>query len=309
MAEIIFVDRLSRKEESEKVYGKVFIETLYGDGLFSRLFSFFCLPLVAKIPILSKWYGSLQKSRFSKFKIRPFISAFDVNSEEFLDPVDSFQSFNDFFIRKLKLSSRPIASGKDVAILPADGRYLVYPDIALSDGFIVKGKKFQLETLLQDKELAAEYAHGSMLIARLCPSDYHRFHFPCNCIPEQPQSISGDLFSVNPLALRKNIHILSQNKRQITRLSSKNFGKVLFIEIGATYVGSIHQTFVPGEPYAKGDEKGYFSFGGSSLILLFEPNRIQFDQDLVEASEQRREMRGLMGQSMGRSLLPLGFDK
>jgi phosphatidylserine decarboxylase len=179
----------------------------------------------------------------------------------------------------------------------------------LSDGFIVKGKKFSLETLLQDSDLAKQYANGSMVIARLCPTDYHRFHFPCNCIPERSYNIAGDLFSVNPLALRKNIHILSQNKRQITILHSKNFGKILFIEVGATYVGSIHQTFVPGEPYAKGDEKGYFSFGGSSLILLFEPNCIQFDQDLIEASGQRMEIRGLMGQSMGRSLFPLGFDK
>ena len=109
---------------------------------------------------------------------------------------------------------------------------------------------------------------------------------------------------MNPLALRKKIEILSQNKREITELQTSNFGKVLFIEVGATFVGSIHHTFSPNEAYAKGDEKGYFSFGGSSLILLFEPGRIQFDQDLIEASAGKLEVKALMGQSLGLSLTP-----
>lgn len=309
MPDITYLDRTSKQEEKEKVYGKAFLEALYGDRFIAKILSLLFLPLIAKIPLFSKWYGALQKSPLSRRKIKPFISAFHINTQEFLDPVESFRSFNDFFIRKLKPESRPITSGHDVAILPADGRYLVYPNISQADGFLVKGKKFSLEDLLCNRVLAKRYTEGAMAIARLCPTDYHRFHFPCNCIPGRPRDISGDLFSVNPMALKKNIHILSSNKRTITSLTSKTFGEILYIEVGATYVGSIHQTFVPEEPYAKGDEKGYFSFGGSSLILLFEPGRIQFDQDLITASDTKTEMRGLIGQSLGRSFVPSGIDR
>ena len=237
--------------------------------------------------------------------MRPFIEAFKIDVSEFLDPVDSFQSFNEFFIRKLKPSCRPLANGHDVATLPADGRYLVFPSIQGSDGFFVKGEKFSLEKLLKNPELSKRYEQGSMVLARLCPTDYHRFHFPCNCIPEKSQLMNGPLFSVNPMALKRSIHILSENKRVITPLHTKNFGTILYIEVGATSVGSIQQTFLAGEPYAKGDEKGYFSFGGSCLILLFEPSCIEFDQDLIESSQNKIEMRGYLGQSLGRSLFPI----
>jgi phosphatidylserine decarboxylase len=305
MSDIVYIDRETKKEELEKVYGKAFVKTLYGKGALSNLASFLLSPMLCKSPVFSHCYGFLQKSCLSKRKIKPFIKAFGVDEREFLEKVDSFKSFNEFFVRKLKSEARPLAVGNDIAVLPADARYLFYPQIDEADGFIVKGEKFSLEELLQDDELAARYQKGAMMIARLCPTDYHRFHFPCTCIPEEARLINGGLASVNPLAVRKNIRIFSQNKRTLTKLYTKNFGMVLYLEIGATCVGGIHQTYTPNEPYAKGDEKGYFSFGGSSLVILFEPNTIQFDQDLLEASQKKIEIRGLLGQSMGRSLIPL----
>ncbi len=305
MPEIYYIDRESKKEEKEEVYGKFFIELLYGDHWFSKVFAFLFLKPIAHLSFFSRLYGTFQKSRFSRCKIEPFIRKFGVDEREFLEPVDSFSSFNDFFIRKLRSSARPVVPGNDIAILPADARYLVYSNIQTSDGFLVKGHKFSLEELLQSSSLAHKYAQGSLVIARLCPVDYHRFHFPCNGIPEEAKEIAGPLYSVNPTALKGNIKILSQNKRMITPFHTKHFGTVLYIEIGATYVGTIHQTFVPHEHYAKGDEKGYFSFGGSSLILLFEPFRIQLDQDLLDASHRRIEVRGKYGQSLGRALTVL----
>lgn len=302
MKEIIFLDRSTKREEKEKVYGQFFIEMLYGDGFLSRLFSFLLLPFFARITCLSKLYGYFQKSAMSRFKIKPFIHAYRIDASEFLVPVDSFVSFNDFFIRHLKPECRPIAYGHDVAILPADARYLVFQHIQNADGFWVKGKKFSLEQLIQDGKLAEQYAQGAMVIARLCPVDYHRFHFPCQCTPSQTRLVNGPLFSVNPKALKRNIEILSENKRMITALKTDNFGTVQYIEVGATYVGSINQTFTPGELYVKGKEKGYFSFGGSCLILLFEPERIIFDQDLIDTSVKKIEMYGLLGQSLGRAL-------
>jgi phosphatidylserine decarboxylase len=294
-----YLDRQTHEEKEEKVYGKFFINLLYGTSWLSHLVSFLLLPLVSRFSFPSKLYGALQKSPLSRKKIAPFIEKFHVDTSEFLQPPHTFASFNEFFIRKLKPAARPIAPGDHVAILPADGRYLVYENIALSDGFFVKGKKFSLETLLGSSALAEQYAQGSMVIARLAPVDYHRFHFPAPCTPRAPQCIPGKLFSVNPAALKKHSQILAENKRVITSLKTSHFGTVLFIEVGATYVGTIHQTFIPNRPYAKGDEKGYFSFGGSSLILLFEPKKMKFDADLIAASARRLEVLGKMGEPLG----------
>lgn len=294
MSEIRYIDRASGKVEVEKVYGLFFIKLLYG-----RHPGYWLSHPVSQWPFFSRLYGILQKMSFSRKKILPFIRKYQIDSSEFLDPIDSFTSFNDFFIRKLKLSARPIAKDSQI-VLPADARYLFYPQIHLSDGFLVKGKKFLLPKLLQDEELAKRYEQGSMLIARLCPVDYHRFHFPCECVPSPAKEIPGHLYSVNPLALKRNIEILTQNKRMITHLETERFGTILYIEVGATYVGTITQTYTPGERVLKGAEKGYFAFGGSCLILLFEPWKIQFDQDLVDASARGLEIRGLLGQSLGR---------
>lgn len=302
MPEITYIDRVTKREEKEKVYGRIFLKMLYGRGLLSRLFSSFALPLFSRVSFLSELYGALQKSRLTRRKVKPFIEAYRIDPLEFALPVEAFNSFNDFFIRKLKKEVRPFAQGEDVLILPADARYLVFPDISKADGFWVKGQKFTLQELLDDDALAAQFEGGSMAMARLCPVDYHRFHFPCDNVPGEPRLINGPLFSVNPIALKRNIRIISQNKRMITLLHTERFGSVLYLEIGATYVGSIHQTYAANKPVRKGDEKGFFSFGGSCLVLLFEPNRIVFDADLIDASARKMEVRGLLGQSLGRTV-------
>lgn len=304
MNQIFYIDRQSKKVCKERVYGKFFLDMLYGSTWLSKVAAPVVLPVISRCHALSRLYGLAQKSCVSRCKIPGFIRRFEVDENEFADPVSSYKSFNDFFTRRLKTSARPIAAGNDVAILPADGRTLVFENISECDGFVVKGVKFSLEEFLANRELANVYGKGSMAIIRLCPSDYHRYHFPVTCIPQEPVLIKGALYSVNPMALKKDPQILSKNKREMTKLVTKSFGNVLFVEVGATYVGTIHQTFIPNEPYAKGDEKGYFSFGGSCIVLLFEPGRIQFDQDLVEASQKKMEVRALMGQSLGRSLTP-----
>jgi len=291
---IRYIERSTGKLELEKVFGEQAIRFLYNHSFGSRLNRF-----IARTPLISKAFGWWQKQFWTRRAVIPFIEAYDVDADEFLDSPNSYRSFNDFFIRKLKPESRPIDQNTESAVMPADGRYLFFQNIAHTEGYIVKGKKFSLQSLLGDEELANQYARGSMVIARLCPTDYHRFHFPVDCIPGAPKLVNGALYSVNPLALRKNINIFTENKRYITELDSKVFGKVLFIEVGATCVGSVHQTYTPDQPCKKGDEKGYFSFGGSSIIMLFEPNKIHFDDDLIKASQQRIEIRCLMGQSMG----------
>ena len=291
MAEIRFFDRQTKTLQTEDVYGDFFLRFLY-QNFFGRLI----LPLVARSALFSKFYGWLQKRPASKKKIVPFVTKYQIDSSEFARKLDEFNSFNDFFTRKLKEGVRPLSKN---AVLPADGRYLAIPNLENSDGIWVKGKHFSLDELLQDEALSEKYQYGALLIARLCPVDYHRFHFPFDCLAKEPRLINGPLFSVNPIALKKNISILSENKRVITPLQSEEYGMVQCIEVGATNVGSIIQTYTPNTHVKKGDEKGYFEFGGSCMLLLFEKDRIQFADDLIEYSKQRIEVRGLMGQQMG----------
>lgn len=300
MTEIFYIDRKTQEKKKEKVYGFIFLEIFYGDHFFFRFLSFLFLPLIAKCSFLSKFYGFLQKSRGSRWKIAPFIRSYEIEQQEFLEPVSSFKSFNDFFIRKLKPEARPMEGGDEIAVLPADGRYLVFENFDECDRVFVKGKKFSLAKLLCEDAKAKQFHNATVVIARLCPVDYHRFHFPCSGTPGIPHLINGHLYSVNPIALKRNIEILTENKRVITSFKSDHFGEILYIEVGATYVGSIIQTFDSGRYYEKGDEKGFFSFGGSCLILLFEKDRIILDADLVEATKQGIEVRGLLGQTLGR---------
>lgn len=302
MDSIYYKDRESGKVEKEKVYGAAALKLLYGNDWVSKILGPILLHTIVKYPFFSALYGKWQASPKSKKKIGPFLANFEMNASEFADDISQYNSFNDFFIRKLKPEARPIVPGDHTAMIPADGRYLFYPDISKVDGFVVKSEKFDLANLLDDQELASQYAQGTMIMARLCPTDYHRYHFPCDCIPGSTKTINGWLYSVNPAALKKDIQIFTKNKRTLCKLNTLNFGPILFLEIGATNVGSIHETYQPHVFHKKGDEKGYFSFGASSLILLFEPNKILLDQDLLEATQEGLEIKCLMGQSMGKAM-------
>jgi phosphatidylserine decarboxylase len=186
-----------------------------------------------------------------------------------------------------------------VAVFPADGRHLAFADVDKAGGFYVKGSTFTLGELLGDPGQASRFAGGSMLISRLCPSDYHRFHFPVAGVPSEARLVKGSLYSVSPIALRRSILYLVRNKRLVTQIETKAFGTVAMVEVGATNVGSIVEGFLPGRPVAKGDEKGMFSFGGSCVITLFERNRITIDPDLLEQSAGCVETYARMGDRLG----------
>ena len=293
---IEYIERKTGKKCIEKVYGYKALSLLYGEGLMSQLFSLVFLPALTLTPFFSKLYGYLQKRPESKKKIEPFIKAYHIDASEFQD--QKFRCFNDFFIRKLRPEVRPIAGDSHLLAAPADGRYLVYPSF---QEFQIKGKTFNLRDFLDNVELTNRYKNGSMAIIRLCPSDYHRFHFPCDGSVTKAKLINGPLFSLNPIALKKRVSILSENKRMLTEIHSDPFGVFLYVEIGATCIGTIRQTYKPDSLIKKGDEKGYFEFGGSSIILLFERGRIRFDEDLIKNTEANLETRVNFGESIASS--------
>lgn len=294
--ELVYIERETGQKCVEKIYGHKILSFLYVDGFFKTPFAKALLHFLSRIPLVSHFFGYLQKRKGSAKKIPSFIKTYGVNSSEFAE--ETFSSFNDFFIRKLKKEARPVVEDPNIVVTPADGRYLVYPKF---QQFAVKGVQFSLKSFLQSVSGANRYKEGSMAIARLCPSDYHRFHFPCDGIPSKAVLINGPLYSVNPIALRKRISILAENKRMVTEIETERFGTILYVEIGATAVGSIRQTYTPNQPVQKGDEKGYFEFGGSCIVLLFEKGKIVFDSDLVKNTEQGFETRINYGLSLGTS--------
>ncbi len=234
----------------------------------------------------------------SKERVQPFLDTYGLDPEDFVKKPDEFTSFNDFFFRKLSAEARPINQAPDSIVFPADGRHLGFPKASDIKGVFVKGQSFDLTELLGDAELAKKYSDGTLILSRLCPVDYHRYHFPVAGIPNETQVINGPLFSVSPIALRKNLNYLWQNKRTITQVGTESLGTVICMEIGATCVGSIHQTFTAGEKIEKGAEIGYFAFGGSSTITLFEPNRVTLAEDLASHSAKQTELYAKVGTVM-----------
>lgn len=292
---IEYFNRYTGKVEVEEVYGEGFLRFTYGNPL-GRL----SLEAMVKRAFFSSWYGTRMNAVASRAKVLPFIEKYRLNAAEFADHPESYRTFNEFFYRKLKPGSRPIAPDAEAAVFPADGRHLGFQDISKTPGIFVKGKVFKLEKLCGNAELAGQYREGSIVLSRLCPVDYHRFHFPVSGTPDHPTLINGPLYSVNPIALKHNINYLTENKRSYCRIQSPEFGQVLMFEVGATCVGGFEYTYSPGVPIRKGDEKGYFQFGGSETVTLFEPGRIQLAEDLVENSRAGRELYARMGDVMGR---------
>ncbi len=291
---IRYFHRAKKIVETEQVYGEDWLRWTYESPLGRT-----ALNLLVKRALLSRYYGWRMSMRASANRVLPFIVDYELDVDEFTKKPLTFKSFNDFFYRALKPGARPIADGQRVAVLPADGRHLAFQNVDAAAGFYAKGQRFDLPAFLGDADLAAKFAGGAMLISRLCPVDYHRFHFPVAGQPGDPRLINGWLYSVSPIALRRNLAYLWENKRMVTLVESPEFGKVAVCEIGATMVGSIFQSFVLGRAVLKGEEKGLFKFGGSMVITLFQPGRIKLDADLVEQTAAGLETYARMGERLG----------
>jgi phosphatidylserine decarboxylase len=165
--------------------------------------------------------------------------------------------------------------------------------------FFIKGQQFDFKALIRNDELFMRFRNSPVLISRLCPTGYHRFHFPCNAVIRKIYRVTGDYWSVSPIATRNRIAIFFENKRLVSVLQSEEVDQFLMIEIGATCVGTITPTAEVGHLYFKGEEKCYFSFGGSTVITIFQKNKMNFSEDLRKNSENGIETFALMGDEMG----------
>ena len=290
MESIRVIDRASGKEIIESVPSERMLRFLYTKPL-GRL----SLNLLFKRKFFSALAGWYMNTGLSKSRIRSFLSEFDISLEEYEVPEKGFKTFNQFFYRKIKTGSRPIGKG---LVSPADGRIFAFQDIQDHKKFFVKGKEFTVTSFLNNKKLAEQYIGGSMVIVRLAPVDYHRFHFPESGSISASSEIKGAYYSVSPLALRNSLDIFCQNKREYSVLESESYGSIIISEVGATIVGSIIQTYDPQTTIQKGEEKGYFAMGGSTLVLLFEAGKVRFDQDLIQNTNNGLETLVKMGEQI-----------
>jgi phosphatidylserine decarboxylase precursor len=242
----------------------------------------------------------------STSEIPDFITFHNIDANEFLNPISSFINFNEFFIRKLRPDVRPIFASDDRewAICPADCRLHVYDTLTDAQRLWIKGKTFSLKTLLDNPELEFDFAGCSLVIARLAPQDYHRFHYPVSGKSGKYVYQGDAYYTVNPIAVRENVDVYSLNKRTSVIVESPHFGRVMIICIGATMVGSVVLTSGEDVMVNKGDELGYFQFGGSTLLVLFQRGRISFDEDLLFNSAKQQETLVKMGMSLGRATRP-----
>ncbi|KAI9145186.1 phosphatidylserine decarboxylase-domain-containing protein [Paraphysoderma sedebokerense] len=240
----------------------------------------------------------------SKKDIEPFIKFHKLDMSEVRDPIESFKNFNEFFYRKLKEDARPLASDNpNVAVSAADCRLMAFQTVDQARQLWIKGANFTIEELLQDPVAAGHYVNGSVVIFRLAPQDYHRFHSPLDGTFSAPKVIPGALYTVNPMAIRSSIDVYIENSRVVSYIDSPQFGKCAIIFVGAMMVGSIILTKSPG-PVKRGEELGYFAFGGSTVLLLLPPRSITLDADLIEHSNQQLETLVRVGMSIGKANLP-----
>lgn len=292
--EIRFWNPHLSKFQTEVVYGEKWLRFSY-ENFLGRIGLW---AMVQRI-WFSKWYGNKMNRSNSRSKILPFIEKYNINKNEFLEEAESFKSFNHFFYRKLKPESRPINTDERSIVFPADGRHLVFPNLSETSQVYAKGQSFNLAQLFGCSNLANSYCEGSLIISRLCPVDYHRFHFPVSGNHGSPKLVNGKLFSVNPIALRKKVSIFWENKRYISVIQNNRLGKVVQILVGATCVGSVHFTATKNSSVVKGEECGYFSFGGSCVMTFFLPRVISFEKQLVKISSQGLESYAKVGEKMG----------
>ena len=288
---IQYYERESGQLKTEKVAGEKWLVWLYYNPIGEAT-----LWALAKRKLVSSVYGNMMDRSSSAKKINPFIEDFDIDMS--VAQKQEFNNFNDFFTRKLKDGARPVDTISNIVVSPADGKILAYADISNTD-FIIKGYRFNVSSFLDNPGLAQKYNDGALLIIRLAPVDYHRFHFPVSGNLSPNKKIDGDYYSVNPYALRKMAEIFCLNKREYTILSNPLFGDVVMAEVGATMVGSIIQTY-KGSSVNKGEEKGYFKFGGSTVVLLFEKNKIHIDKDLLINTAKGYETTVKMGERIGK---------
>ncbi|EHK26576.1 uncharacterized protein TRIVIDRAFT_77855 [Trichoderma virens Gv29-8] len=303
-ANILVQDRLTGQinEEKMSVYVRLGIRLLY-KGLKSKDMENKRIRRMLKN--LSIKQGKKFDDPASRDEIEKFIDFHRLDMSEVLLPIEEFKNFNEFFYRALKPGARPCSAPDNPRIIvsPADCRSVVFNQITQATKIWVKGREFNMKRLLGDAypDDVSRFENGALGIFRLAPQDYHRFHIPVDGVMGKPITIAGEYYTVNPMAIRSALDVYGENVRVLVPIDSEVHGRVMVICVGAMMVGSTVITRKEGERVSRAEELGYFAFGGSTILLLFEPGKMRFDDDLVDNSNGALETLIRVGMSIGHS--------
>lgn len=245
---------------------------------------------------LVDWYADTPMSRRH---IDYAVRTYDIDLDEVEVPDRGFASFNDFFTRKLKPGARLTDPDPDVVVSPADGQLFVLPALRRDTELVVKGVAFELRQLLANDGDAAIFDGGSAGIFRLYARDCHRIYFPCSGVVHAPRRIAGHYYAVTPFP-GNDISHFARNQRVVTRFDSDAFGPIAFVDIGGFCISSIVSTATPGSHVEKGDEKSYFRYGGSTLVMLATRGALHYESRFVAASASGAEIPVKIGERVAR---------
>ena len=251
---------------------------------------------VLTAPWVSKAAGRLLSTRASRILVGPFARKSGIDLGEYLGA--PYHSFNEFFSRRIKPELRPIPEDPSIFISPCDSRLTALP-IGEDSRFTLKGTEYTLASLLRNEELAQRFSGGWCLIFRLCVDDYHRYCYVADGEKGENTFLPGVLHTVNPIAC-DHYPIYKENAREYSLLHTGHWGDILMMEVGALMVGKIVNHHGPAR-VTRGQEKGYFQFGGSTVVLLAEKGRLCLDAPYAENSRQGTETRVRYGQPIGRN--------
>lgn len=265
------------------------LEVIYGHALTRMLLRPFLSPAVSDI------CGKFLSTRFSRRIIPSFVKKNHIDLSIY--EKQEFDSYNAFFTRKIKAEQRPINDQKNVLISPSDGKVTAYP-ITQKGRFWIKHTQYTAAQLLKDERLAERYMGGWIYVIRLTVDDYHRYCYVADGRKSRQRKIRGVLHTVNPVA-NDYYPIYKMNSREYCLLKTKEFGTILLMEVGALMVGKINNHEEDSAQVKRGDEKGMFEFGGSTIVVMTEPGMTKPDKDIIQNTKVQAETLVKMGEPIG----------
>ena len=252
-----------------------------------------CILKIVTKKWLSKIIGIILNIKISKVYIKKFIKKNNINIKIYEEK--QYCSFNDFFIRKLKKINTNSKSNEYISTAEAKlSCYKISKDLILN----IKNSKYSVKELIQEEKLAMKYDEGWCLIYRLTPSNYHRYIYSDDGILKFTKKIKGKLHTVSPIVYDK-YQVFTENTREVSLLTLKNFGEIVQVEVGALCVGKINNNY--NKNFKKYEEKGFFEFGGSTIIQLIEKDRITFNKEILDNTNKNIETLVEIGEVIGKT--------
>ena len=265
------------------------LEVIYGHALTRMLLRPFLSPAVSDI------CGKFLSTRLSRRIIPSFVKKNHIDLGIY--EKQEFDSYNAFFTRKIKAEQRPINEQKNILISPSDGKVTAYP-ITQKGRFWIKHTQYSAAQLLKDERLAERYMGGWIYVIRLTVDDYHRYCYVADGRKSRQRKIRGVLHTVNPVA-NDYYPIYKMNSREYCLLKTKELGTILLMEVGALMVGKINNHEEDSAQVTRGDEKGMFEFGGSTIVVMTEPGMAEPDKDIIHNTKAQAETLVKMGEPIG----------